>query len=690
MSVAFQGAVLVAPGVASYIDDLASSSAGTGVARAIAIIGEAERGEGNLPVLFTDAATVRAYYGNASASKPLVWGIIRAMNAGASQVYGVRVGTTTSATAAILDASGATVITATAKEWGLTSNLWSVSIGSGTAKGKKAGVTLHDGRSYTADNLALDVLTIERIVPEAPTGLKILITTVSGGVATAIGIDTSNRGANYRANDIVEVTGAAGAGGSNPVVKVLTVSAIGAVLTAEINTGGGGTVLTASSSTTYATTISSGSSRVFVTNASITTSGSTTTLSLTENVTEGSNAAVAATDPLSLSFTTYDTLAKLAARINQAYNPSTGLGWKATISPSITDASLATRFIDQRASAQIYNSRDISNTPSRSPLILTANTKAVVDALNGPLLGNFISATLESTASAVASPQVVSFSGGQENGGEQVSPAHWSAAVSALEALETVEIVVPITSNASIQATVLGHCVQMSSVTGKRERIAVFGGPVSQTISDVKTLASQFNNKRAVVVWPSIKDYDENNNLLTWAPYYLAATIGGTLISQPDIASPLTNSPVGIRGLGTTAKPSEIDDLVSSGVFAIKFESGRGFIIAQSLTTWTGDMKFVRREISTVRAADETLRRVRNSVSGLIGRKNGSDLLTLVRSRVEASLQEAKTAGLIIESAVGPAYKDLLVRAIGDAVYVDFSISPAIPANYILITAHIL
>ena len=130
MSVAFQGAVLVAPGVASYIDDLAASSAGTGAARAIAIIGEAERGEGNLPVLFTDAATVRAYYGNASSAKPLVWGIIRAMNSGASQVYGVRVGATTSSTAQILSGDS-TAINVTAKEWGLTSNLWSISVGAG-------------------------------------------------------------------------------------------------------------------------------------------------------------------------------------------------------------------------------------------------------------------------------------------------------------------------------------------------------------------------------------------------------------------------------------------------------------------------------------------------------------------------------------------------------------------------------
>ena len=178
--------------------------------------------------------------------------------------------------------------------------------------------------------------------------------------------------------------------------------------------------------------------------------------------------------------------------------------------------------------------------------------------------------------------------------------------------------------------------------------------------------------------------------ILTWAPYYLAATIGGTLISQADIAAPLTNSTVGIRGLGTTASPAEIDDLVSNGVFAIKFESGRGFIVAQSLTTWTGDTKFVRREISTVRAADETLKRVRNSVSGFVGRKNNLSILSEIEVTVRGALDSAVQSGLIASTPLLPAYKDLLVRSIGDAIYVDFSISPSIPANYILITAHIL
>ena len=682
MSVAFQGAVLVAPGVASYIDDLAASSAGTGAARAIAIIGEAERGEGNLPVLFTDAATVRAYYGNASSAKPLVWGIIRAMNSGASQVYGVRVGATTSSTAQILSGDS-TAINVTAKEWGLTSNLWSISVGAGTTKGKKVSITLDSGRSYSADNLQKEVLTVERIVRPPASGLKLFIT-VGSGVITDVSIDSANRGANYFANDTVNIATPGGQGSSNATITITSVNSAGGATAVAVTSGGTGFTTTASS---LATSLTSTSARTYDTKAAIVTTGGTTTLTLSETVTKNSATVSEEGTSDAFSFTTYDTIAKLASAINQKYNPSTGLGWKATISPSITDASLKTATLDQFSIKSINNSRNIAADLTKSPVVLTANTQAVLEAINGPILGNFVSGTLESTAGEVTENKIYVFSGGSETAADATQ---WAAAISSLQALDNVEIIVPITSSSTYQSMVLGHCTQMSSITGKRERIAIFGGPQSQTIAEAKLLASQFNSKRAVVVWPSIKDYDDNNNLLTWAPYYLAATIGGTLISQADIAAPLTNSTVGIRGLGTTASPAEIDDLVSNGVFAIKFESGRGFIVAQSLTTWTGDTKFVRREISTVRAADETLKRVRNSVSGFVGRKNNLSILSDITVTVKGALDSAVQSGLIASTPLLPAYKDLLVRSIGDAIYVDFSISPSIPANYILITAHIL
>lgn len=117
MSVAFNGVVLVAPGVASYIDDSASSSSPTTTANAIAILGESERGETGQPVVFTDSSAVRAYYGTSSVDLPLIYGITRAMNAGASRVYGLRVGNATKASVSI-KSGNQNLINILTKEWG--------------------------------------------------------------------------------------------------------------------------------------------------------------------------------------------------------------------------------------------------------------------------------------------------------------------------------------------------------------------------------------------------------------------------------------------------------------------------------------------------------------------------------------------------------------------------------------------
>jgi hypothetical protein len=318
--------------------------------------------------------------------------------------------------------------------------------------------------------------------------------------------------------------------------------------------------------------------------------------------------------------------------------------------------------------------------------VLSANTDAMIEALNGPIMGALVEANKVFSASRLDNG-TYSFTGATE---DYVTPSHWDTALSSLQQLENVEIVVPMTPSSSIQASVLAHCQSMSGPLGKRERFAVMGGDKGLGVTAVKALASKFNDKRAVLVWPGFKDYDDNGDLLTWAPYFLAPTIAGQLSAQADVATPLTTKTVAVRGLETVAKISEIDDLVSNGIFAIRYDSGRGYTVAQSLTTWTGDTKFVRREISTMRATDAVMRAVRSSISSLIGGKISTQLTADIKSRVTSSLEDAEAKGLILSGQDKPAFKDVIVRVVGDALYVDFAISPAIPANYILITAHIL
>jgi len=379
------------------------------------------------------------------------------------------------------------------------------------------------------------------------------------------------------------------------------------------------------------------------------------------------------------------TIGALLAKINQTFIPATATttasGWKASLASGMTDLSTPSNRLDLMS----QTTAGLNGTATT----LTANVAELFDALNTSPFSDHFSASKQSAWYSPSVPNgVFAFSGATEV--SPITPAHWASALEALENVDNVTMIVPMTASTSIQAAVLSHCQTMSGPSGKKERLAIFGGGTGQSVTDVKQVAATFNDKRAVVVWPGIKELDSDGNLSTWPPFYLAATIAGMLMSQGDPSQPLTARSVVLKGLETIAKPSVIDDLTANGVFAIRYDSGRGFTVAQSLTTWTGDLKFSRREISTVRCADIVMKSVRDSVQFLVGSKLDASLIANITRFVNTSLVYAQQAGLIVGNGTNPAFKDVLVRAVGDAVYVDFSISPAIPANYLLITAHIL
>ena len=1083
MSVAFNGVVLVAPGVASYIDDSNSSAAPVASGNALAILGEAERGETGRAALFTDPATMRAYYGNGSVDSPLVWGITRAMNAGALRVYGVRVGNATQASTTLVSTAATSAISVKADEWGYAGNSWSLAVSTNSAnpKNKDLKLTLHDGREYSATNIGQNVLQLEYLTTTtnvAPTvaigsdgqyvklfltvpgntsqtatiilteydtiskliskvnqyytqsvpavaavpeialgqgGAPAASTLASLGVSEATGtlqiavVDGDNANSevipvsyakaqtlgdlassiqtNLRASGLVgssttaslagatvtysqasgftfatgsaaRFSGLSAIEGNNPggpknitdtytgsastivakcfpssltstVPHVATLSG-GVIETATLESAGNftGTALTATlkdvasytvagatwnpvagttptwtaiantgsgpyTGTLSVTAVSGNPTLSFKANDIITGThsvGSTnTTLTVTaDTAANATSVAVRSTTSLASGTFTFDTMSvtrsvsvalnystayagstftgltsiwstalavplttttwaaggfgAAAGAITATYAQTTGYafavtgvtaghtvtitsitgsgnnatrfslpttgsglttatvqgaeinigsttstsysggqtntaavpavaaipavpasGWKASLSSGMSDSTMASIKLDRLdtvyvpTSAQISASSaaftgyitgnvltatavssgalsvgqvlvgdgvvsgttitavgsgtgatgtytvSVSNTigaaddlktftasaTSLSKLNLRAVTNAIVEALNGPLLGALVTASLSNSSfsPSAISDKTYTFGGASE---AEVTPTHWDTALAGLQALEDVEIIVPMTPSSAIQASVLSHCLSMSSATGKRERFMVVGGDKSLSVDAVKSLASKFADKRAVVVWPGIQDYDDKGQLTTWPPTYLAATIGGMLAAQSDVAQPLTAKPVSVRGLETVARLSDLDDLVTNGVLAVRYDSGRGYTITQSLTTWTGDTRYARREISTMRAADATMKLIRNSIQGFIGSKLSDRAIDQIKNRVDQALKQANVAGLIVGTPSNPAYKDLIVRSVGDAIYVDVSISPAIPINYLLITAHLL
>jgi hypothetical protein len=273
-----------------------------------------------------------------------------------------------------------------------------------------------------------------------------------------------------------------------------------------------------------------------------------------------------------------------------------------------------------------------------------------------------------------------------------VIASDWTNAFTVAQSVDSY-LVVPMTDSSTYHATALAHVSAMSMPKGNSERLTILGGALGETATAAKARAAALNDKRAVLVWPGIQDYDVYGNIQVLPPYYFAAQLAGILSFQNDPSTPLTNKIININGIETVSSPSTIDDLVNNGVFTFRNDPARGFVVVQSLTTWTGDLKFARREISTVRAADATMKLVRGRIAQFVGSKNTMQLQSEILRAAISALNEAKNSGYIVDDPTNPtlypAYNGVNVRTTGDAIYVDFNISPAKPANYILITAYV-
>lgn len=666
MPVGFRGVVLTAPGVATYIDDSQATGAVSAVATSVAVVGAAERGQPNVALAFTDAASAQAVYGTGSASKPLINGIVRALNAGAGTVYGVRVGRAKpfSATITGLVSSTATsAISVTTKEYGKFCKSWSLAIGAstntitvnGNSVGRKAQLTLHDGRVYTVDNISKNLLNIL----SASSSVTGQVSVTDSGISLT---PTGGTATTYAFSDYPRLS----------------------ILISAINADG-----------TFSASLASGAD------------GNTASSTIDQLVGTSNNVPVFTGTPFVL---TGNVKALVDALNGAVFEPFVSASYLANV-PSVTTGTYSFKYYTSTGAA--FTGYITSGT--LNVMSVESGTLAIGSTVTGSKGGTQISAGTKITAFGTGSGGIGSYTLGTNSQTIGASGDTFSISGSAVEgsladydpdpiasdwtnafvSLQSVPayFVVPMTDSQTYHATALAHAISMSLPTGRNERLAVLGGAAGETATQAKARAAGLNDKRAILCWPGIKDYDETGALVTLPPYYLAAQLAGVLASQGDPSEPLTNKPIGLYGLESSVSNAVIDDLVANGVLTIRNEIGRGFIVVQSLTTWTGDLKFSRREISTVRAADEVMKIVRTVVTPYVGRKSTVNLAADIQQTVISALQNASSRSLIVADPTNPtrfpAFSNVSVRVYGDAYYIDFNCSPAKPANYMLITAYV-
>jgi len=317
----------------------------------------------------------------------------------------------------------------------------------------------------------------------------------------------------------------------------------------------------------------------------------------------------------------------------------------------------------------------------------TQNLKAIVEYLNGTEVP-FIGATRKSAVGTLpANISYTPFTGGSEG---SVTNTNWQNGLDALKEVHC-KLVVPMTGDATIHAMADAHAIDMSDADGKSERRAVVGGIAGETVAQAAARSQLIQSHRTVICYPGIKQANDITGVVeTRAPFYLAAEIAGASLGV-GIGEPLTNKSVRALGLETDITRADRITLQDAGVCCIYYKENGGYVVNKGITTWTADDKYNKVEISTGMASDEVAYQVREALeAALVGQKNSPSLLVEAASIVESQLKAAQANGFIVgDRTLGiPAYKNIQVEASGDTVYVSFEMSPAIPANFILITAH--
>jgi len=259
----------------------------------------------------------------------------------------------------------------------------------------------------------------------------------------------------------------------------------------------------------------------------------------------------------------------------------------------------------------------------------------------------------------------------------------WQAALDVV-ANENVQIVVVLSSDATIHAMLRTHVETQSGISQKGERRGIVGGPTGTTVAQAKGAALALNSDRVQYVYPGLQQEGLDGTLTAVPPYMVAAMLAGMSAGLPP-ANAKTYRFVKAAGIETRLSRSSLETLLQQGVCPIRFVQGQGYQVVQDLTTWLKDTRLNRREFSMGLALDQVSKRLRAVGDTYIGRPAGPALSSTVSGALSVELRKLEGEGVIVGDAAHPAFRALSVSLIADQVRIQVEVAIAAPANYISI-----
>lgn len=271
-------------------------------------------------------------------------------------------------------------------------------------------------------------------------------------------------------------------------------------------------------------------------------------------------------------------------------------------------------------------------------------------------------------------------------GSEGASPASWVDYFDML-ARYNITYIVPLTDSPSIIAECHEHVKHMSENMGKERRM-ICGGGNKVTVDDAIATARKLSGDRCQYVYPGMYDLNDSLGLELYPAYILAAQHAGRAAFLPD-GEAATHDHYKMSAIETELEPDEITKLLNAGVVTFELvTSGNAYDtssvrLVQDLTTYTTDTDPLYCERAIGITADTLNKDLRRDLDDLlVGKRTTTATLTTARNRVISILQKRIKDEIIV------AYKDVTVYKESGTVWVEYSVAPAEPTNFVLIKSH--
>jgi hypothetical protein len=297
--------------------------------------------------------------------------------------------------------------------------------------------------------------------------------------------------------------------------------------------------------------------------------------------------------------------------------------------------------------------------------------------------------------------------------------AGWETVLSVLET-QTLNILVPLPLQtiSVIFENAVNHCISMSDIRNRKERVAFIGAingltPANltgQSLAAVESLgilegiqgntpaevlagdtedllnysvANAYGDTyRCVYFFPDQIVVQVGSDNQTLDGFYIAAAAAGYVAGVPNVAVPLTNKVLsGFSILNTRQfSPTVYQNLAAAGVTSLMPVSGGGLVVWGLTTTQSGAPE--EQEISIVFIRDTIAQSFRSGLAGFVGQPGYPNVITNMSAKALALLKSFISQGLItnfanlniVQDAVDPRQYDISV-----------AVQPVYPINWILV-----